>query len=182
MVRETGRKACKRKARRGSPIMKRRASCEDQRCRVVGQNGDIAQLGERVLCKHEVVGSIPSVSTKPLVCCSQTHLSLARPRTFGPAGDAGVSTKRAMRLASGWLVGAWAVCSAITHGLSGFELFPLSSLLEKQSLPGPSGSGLFLTSLKRRFFRLRGCSSDVAKAMVPHLTARIVERASRNWS
>ena len=26
-------------------------------------NGDIAQLGERVLCKHEVVGSIPSVST-----------------------------------------------------------------------------------------------------------------------
>ncbi len=25
--------------------------------------GDIAQLGERVLCKHEVVGSIPSVST-----------------------------------------------------------------------------------------------------------------------
>jgi hypothetical protein len=26
-------------------------------------HGDIAQLGERVLCKHEVVGSIPSVST-----------------------------------------------------------------------------------------------------------------------
>src|SRR3978361_2795 len=26
-------------------------------------SGDIAQLGERVLCKHEVVGSIPSVST-----------------------------------------------------------------------------------------------------------------------
>ena len=25
--------------------------------------GDIAQLGERVLCKHEVVGSIPSSST-----------------------------------------------------------------------------------------------------------------------
>jgi hypothetical protein len=27
--------------------------------------GAIAQLGERVLCKHEVVGSIPSGSTKP---------------------------------------------------------------------------------------------------------------------
>ena len=26
--------------------------------------GAIAQLGERVLCKHEVVGSIPSGSTK----------------------------------------------------------------------------------------------------------------------
>ena len=28
-----------------------------------GENGAIAQLGERVLCKHEVVGSIPSGST-----------------------------------------------------------------------------------------------------------------------
>src|SRR5829696_2952257 len=27
-------------------------------------NGAIAQLGERVLCKHEVVGSIPSGSTR----------------------------------------------------------------------------------------------------------------------
>jgi hypothetical protein len=27
------------------------------------ENGAIAQLGERVLCKHEVVGSIPSGST-----------------------------------------------------------------------------------------------------------------------
>ena len=27
------------------------------------QHGAIAQLGERVLCKHEVVGSIPSAST-----------------------------------------------------------------------------------------------------------------------
>ena len=31
---------------------------------VRGKNGAIAQLGERVLCKHEVVGSIPSGSTK----------------------------------------------------------------------------------------------------------------------
>jgi hypothetical protein len=29
-----------------------------------GRCGAIAQLGERVLCKHEVVGSIPSGSTK----------------------------------------------------------------------------------------------------------------------
>ncbi len=28
------------------------------------KTGAIAQLGERVLCKHEVVGSIPSGSTK----------------------------------------------------------------------------------------------------------------------
>ena len=27
--------------------------------------GGVAQLGERVLCKHEVVGSIPSASTTP---------------------------------------------------------------------------------------------------------------------
>jgi hypothetical protein len=31
--------------------------------RVVLQGGAIAQLGERVLCKHDVVGSIPSGST-----------------------------------------------------------------------------------------------------------------------
>ena len=29
-----------------------------------GRVGAIAQLGERVLCKHEVVGSIPSGSTR----------------------------------------------------------------------------------------------------------------------
>ena len=29
-------------------------------------SGAIAQLGERVLCKHEVVGSIPSGSTRRL--------------------------------------------------------------------------------------------------------------------
>lgn len=47
--------------------------------------GAIAQLGERVLCKHEVVGSIPSGSTIILalsrfalferVCCSPSGLS-----------------------------------------------------------------------------------------------------------
>ena len=30
----------------------------------LSQDGAIAQLGERVLCKHEVVGSIPSGSTR----------------------------------------------------------------------------------------------------------------------
>ncbi len=32
------------------------------------QKGAIAQLGERVLCKHEVVGSIPSGSTSAEGC------------------------------------------------------------------------------------------------------------------
>ena len=27
-------------------------------------NGDVAQLGERLLCTHEVIGSIPIISTK----------------------------------------------------------------------------------------------------------------------
>ena len=31
---------------------------------IPSSDGAIAQLGERVLCKHEVVGSIPSGSTK----------------------------------------------------------------------------------------------------------------------
>jgi hypothetical protein len=30
----------------------------------VGRDGAIAQLGERLLCKQEVVGSIPSGSTR----------------------------------------------------------------------------------------------------------------------
>jgi hypothetical protein len=38
---------------------KRACFCSD--CRPL--EGAIAQLGERVLCKHEVVGSIPSGST-----------------------------------------------------------------------------------------------------------------------
>jgi hypothetical protein len=36
----------------------------NQRRAFVFWNGGIAQLGERVLCKHEVVGSIPSASTR----------------------------------------------------------------------------------------------------------------------
>ena len=31
----------------------------------LGRDGAIAQLGERLLCKQEVVGSIPSGSTRP---------------------------------------------------------------------------------------------------------------------
>ena len=31
-------------------------------------NGAVAQLGERVLCKHQVVGSIPSSSTINITC------------------------------------------------------------------------------------------------------------------
>ena len=33
----------------------------------LSSDGAIAQLGERVLCKHEVVGSIPSGSTRRLI-------------------------------------------------------------------------------------------------------------------
>ncbi len=39
------------------------AFSERRPTRAATQNGAIAQLGERVLCKHEVVGSIPSGST-----------------------------------------------------------------------------------------------------------------------
>ena len=31
-----------------------------------GENGGVAQMGERLLCTQEVVGSIPSVSTRGL--------------------------------------------------------------------------------------------------------------------
>ena len=39
-------------------------------------DGAIAQLGERVLCKHEVVGSIPSGSTSLRWLC---QLRLGKP-------------------------------------------------------------------------------------------------------
>ena len=32
-----------------------------------GSTGGVAQLGERVLCKHEVIGSIPFTSTSPVL-------------------------------------------------------------------------------------------------------------------
>ena len=34
----------------------------------VGSVGGVAQLGERVLCKHEVIGSIPFTSTSTVAC------------------------------------------------------------------------------------------------------------------
>ena len=46
--------------------------------------GAIAQLGERVLCKHEVVGSIPSGSTN-FVGAGDTAARRRPPaRAFGP--------------------------------------------------------------------------------------------------
>ena len=42
-------------------------------------DGAIAQLGERVLCKHEVVGSIPSVSTSlagAAQCCDASEIRM----------------------------------------------------------------------------------------------------------
>src|ERR1700743_3158233 len=43
--------------------------------------GGIAQLGERVLCKHEVVGSIPSASTRGWIA-GATAQSNNRPRNI----------------------------------------------------------------------------------------------------
>ena len=35
-------------------------------CKLSALNGALAQLGERLLCKHQVIGSIPIGSTKSL--------------------------------------------------------------------------------------------------------------------
>ena len=43
------------------------AFSQDILSRIAAYLGAIAQLGERLLCKQEVVGSIPSGSTKPLL-------------------------------------------------------------------------------------------------------------------
>jgi hypothetical protein len=42
-----------------------RSRIGDRDLEEVGRDGAIAQLGERLLCKQEVVGSIPSGSTRP---------------------------------------------------------------------------------------------------------------------
>ena len=46
-------------------------------------NGAIAQLGERLLCKQEVVGSIPSGSTRPARKRVQTSKSQVRRHKTG---------------------------------------------------------------------------------------------------
>src|SRR5579859_1141343 len=38
--------------------------CTDKKSFKIESSGRVAQLGERVLCKHEVAGSIPVTSTK----------------------------------------------------------------------------------------------------------------------
>jgi hypothetical protein len=59
-------------------------------------SGAIAQLGERVLCKHEVVGSIPSGSTSRLFLArcdawDQAYLVHGKPEFAHPVGvDAGM--------------------------------------------------------------------------------------------
>jgi hypothetical protein len=50
-----------------------------------GRDGAIAQLGERLLCKQEVVGSIPSGSTRPHSAQTQSKPR----RDNGSAGKAG---------------------------------------------------------------------------------------------
>ena len=47
-------------------------------------DGGIAQLGERVLCKHEVVGSIPSASTNSLIMERIRNTAAAVSEDLGP--------------------------------------------------------------------------------------------------
>ena len=48
----------------GRPVwVSRFAPAEEDTAPTASSNGGIAQLGERLLCKQEVVGSIPSAST-----------------------------------------------------------------------------------------------------------------------
>ena len=54
-------------------------------------DGAIAQLGERVLCKHEVVGSIPSGSTRwrsAIVGEASLNKSFAKQFALRPYGSA----------------------------------------------------------------------------------------------
>ena len=53
--------------------------CQDPVSR--GRVGAIAQLGERLLCKQEVVGSIPSGSTRPEITRPQRAKARALPWT-----------------------------------------------------------------------------------------------------
>jgi hypothetical protein len=46
--------------------------------------GRVAQLGERVLCKHEVAGSIPVTSTKLTDCMEPSSFVSALNSTFWP--------------------------------------------------------------------------------------------------
>ena len=63
------------------------------------KNGAIAQLGERVLCKHEVVGSIPSgstilVSRVGVLCCHVALFELWLRRLFRVSQDCGGSVRK----------------------------------------------------------------------------------------
>jgi hypothetical protein len=45
---------------------------------LLSPEGAIAQLGERLLCKQEVVGSIPSGSTRLLVGCRRVSVQASK--------------------------------------------------------------------------------------------------------
>ena len=53
---------------------------------VFGANGGLAQLGEHLLCKQGVVGSIPSSSTTFDESCSMSATDLEFRRVFSSAG------------------------------------------------------------------------------------------------
>ena len=65
-------------------------------------SGALAQLGERVLCKHEVTGSIPVGSTTPLLASAEHGLLGAPAREAGSRIRAGWPARRfAFRLSTG---------------------------------------------------------------------------------
>ena len=62
-----------------------------------GCSGAIAQLGERVLCKHEVVGSIPIGSTSWIIC-RLGYLLVRREKQFRSVVRRKVATERDIEL------------------------------------------------------------------------------------
>ena len=58
------------------------------------QIGAIAQLGERLLCKHQVVGSIPTGSTS----CLQSNSPYGRDGAMGLVGPIGIRNNQVLLL------------------------------------------------------------------------------------
>ncbi len=69
--------------------------------------GAIAQLGERVLCKHEVVGSIPSGSTIPetIARFGAAVASMSKNTSFRPGLARGGSIRDIVKRGYTWVAG-----------------------------------------------------------------------------
>lgn len=125
-------------------------------------SGAVAQLGERLLCKQDVVGSIPSGSTN----AQSAGLSLQPPRC-------GLAIARSSRIA------AW-VSSRDGHQWS---------VIRKKSLRRASCSPPVLFDIvKRRFVRTswpQGCDLSQGTLNPLHMMGlpnRALEPISRSWS